>query len=199
MEQQLAAGTMRNVRHLWTSVRPNGDDRPHQLNRLELRICDLVADPALLLAITAYCELRLLELRADPDGHDPLLASQLGSDQLAVLADANDRAAARSSLEAELRHWRDGSPIAARTWITAELERLRPLAATLGLSAWLAPLEPLLRPLAEGGGNQAQRWLHRHGAGEPIAAILAEETAALERRELELAAWLATDRADTLG
>jgi len=180
-------------------VRPNGDDRPKQLNRLELRICDLVADPALLLAITAYCELRLLELWANPDRHDPLLASQLGSDQLAVLADANDRAAARSSLEAELRHWRDGSPIAARSWITAELERLRPLAADLGLTAWLAPLETLLRPLAEGGGNQAQRWLQRHAAGEPIAAILADEAAALERRELELAAWLATDRAGTLG
>ena len=37
---------MRNERHLWTSVRPNGPDRPHSLNRLELRICDLVTDPA---------------------------------------------------------------------------------------------------------------------------------------------------------
>ena len=199
MEQQLAAGTMRNVRHLWTSVRPNGEERPHQLNRLELRICDLVADPALLLAITAYCELRLHELRANPDGQDPLQASQLGADQLAVLADANDRAAARTSLEAELRHWRDGRPIGARAWIQADLERLRPLAARLGLAPWLAPLEPLLRPLEEGGGNQAQRWLRRHAAGEGIGAILTAEAAALEQREAELAAWLATDRTDALG
>ena len=45
MEQQLQLGTMQNVRHLWTSVRPNGDDRPHDLNRLEIRICDLITDP----------------------------------------------------------------------------------------------------------------------------------------------------------
>ena len=44
-EEQLAQGTMKNVRHLWSSVRPNGDHRPYNLNRLELRICDLVVDP----------------------------------------------------------------------------------------------------------------------------------------------------------
>lgn len=62
VEQQLAAGTMQNVRHLWTSVRPNGDRRPYDLNRLELRICDLVTDPIALLAITALLEARLLQI-----------------------------------------------------------------------------------------------------------------------------------------
>ena len=42
MEEQLAAGAMFNVRHLWTSVRPNGERRPHDLNRVEIRICDLI-------------------------------------------------------------------------------------------------------------------------------------------------------------
>ena len=37
-EEQLVLGTMQNVRHLWTSVRPNGDNRPYNLNRLELRV-----------------------------------------------------------------------------------------------------------------------------------------------------------------
>ena len=68
MEEQLAAGAMRNVRHLWTSVRPNGDDRPHDLNRLEIRICDLIDDPLVLLAVTAFAELRLQQLLQDPAG-----------------------------------------------------------------------------------------------------------------------------------
>ena len=51
-EAQIDAGTMHNVRHLWTSVRANGPDRPHQLNRLELRICDLITDPEVLLAVS---------------------------------------------------------------------------------------------------------------------------------------------------
>ena len=98
MEQQLLAGTMRNVRHLWTSVRPNGEDRPRDLNRLEIRICDLVADPELLLAITAWTELRLHQLLQDPQRHDPLRASQLDAERLASLADANDQRAARAKI-----------------------------------------------------------------------------------------------------
>ncbi|MFN5749059.1 MAG: glutamate--cysteine ligase, partial [Pseudanabaena sp.] len=47
-EQQLQLGTMQNVRHLWSSVRPNGDNRPYNLNRLDFRVCDLVIDPVAL-------------------------------------------------------------------------------------------------------------------------------------------------------
>ncbi len=192
MEAQLAAGGMQNVRHLWTSVRPNGDDRPHNLNRLEIRICDLVADPALLLAITAFAELRLQQLVRDPAGEDPLKASQLQATELAALADANDRAVASSSLQAELRHWRDGSTITARDWIAAALERMAPLARELELEATLEPLHVLLQQ-----GNTAMQWLERHGRGESIAAIVASDAAALERQEASLAAALATDQAPT--
>ena len=36
VENQIAAGTMQNVRHLWVSVRPNGDRRPYDLNRFRI-------------------------------------------------------------------------------------------------------------------------------------------------------------------
>ncbi len=194
MEEQLAAGTMRNVRHLWTSVRPNGDDRPHGLNRLEIRICDLIDDPQLLLAVTAYAELRLHQLLQDPRDLDPLLASRLDADALEALADANDQAAARSSLEAELVHWRSGEPIGARDWIATDLEAMAPLAAQMGLERWLSPLTDLLCE-----GNQAMRWLARHRRGESIGAIIGSEAAALEKREKALDAWLATEAAQAPG
>jgi predicted glutamate--cysteine ligase len=194
MEEQLAAGAMRNVRHMWTSVRPNGDDRPHGLNRLEIRICDLIDDPLLLLAVTAFAELRLHQLLQDPAGLDPLRASRLDAVGLEALADANDRAAARSSLEAELVHWRSGEPIGARQWIADELEAMAPLAAYLGLERWLAPLQDQLAQ-----GNQAMRWIARHGRGESIGAIIASEAAALESREKALEAWLATEAAQAPG
>jgi predicted glutamate--cysteine ligase len=199
MEEQLAAGSMHNVRHLWTSVRPNGEERPHDLNRLEIRICDLISDPEQLLAVAAFAELRLQQLLADPAAHDPLQASALDADQLAELADANDRAAARHSLEAELRHWRTGEPILAREWIEAERQAIAPLAAELGLTHTVAPLQEMLRPLDEGGGNQAMRWLARERGGEGIAAIIASEAAAMAAREQALAAWLATDAPHALG
>jgi predicted glutamate--cysteine ligase len=194
VEEQLASGAMQNVRHLWTSVRPNGDNRPHGLNRLELRICDLVTDPSLLLAITAYCELRIQQLLADPAEHDPQIASPLDAEDLAALADANDRAAARASLQAGLRDWRTGEPIQAADWIRRDLAALAPLAEQLDLTSTLAPLQAVLRE-----GNQAMRWLARQAEGMPIAAIVAASAAAMAQRESELNAPLATDALTPLG
>ena len=194
VEQQLASGAMQNVRHLWTSVRPNGDNRPHGLNRLELRICDLITDPALLLAITAYCELRIHQVLADPAGHDPLVASQLNPEELADLADANDRAAARASLQATLRDWRSGELIQAADWIRRDLAALAPLAEQLNLAATLAPLQTVLRQ-----GNQAMRWLQLEAEGLPIATIVAASAAAMAEREAALNAPLATDALSPLG
>ena len=194
VEEQLASGAMQNVRHLWTSVRPNGDNRPHGLNRLELRICDLITDPTLLLAITAYCELRIQQLLADPASHDPQIASPLTAEELASLADANDRAAARSSLQASLRDWRTGAPIQAADWIRRDLASLAPLAEQLNLTGTLAPLDAVLS-----GGNQAMRWLERRAQGRPIAAIVAASAEAMAQRESALNAQLATDALSPLG
>ena len=178
MEEQLAAGSMQNVRHLWTSVRPNGDDRPHDLNRVEIRICDLIADPSELLAITAFAELRLLQLLADPERFDPLRASALEPEALALLADANDRAAAQHSLDAQLQDWRQGNAITARDWLRRELDTLIPLAIEHQLDGVIEPLQAILQQ-----GNQAMRWLQRHQQGEAIAAIVASDAAALALRE----------------
>ncbi|WP_094555078.1 glutamate--cysteine ligase [Synechococcus sp. 1G10] len=180
MEAQLAAGAMRNVRHLWTSVRPNGENRPHDLNRLEIRICDLISNPRQLLAVTVFAELRLLQLLEDPQSHDPLRASRLRPDQLAELADHNDRSAARQSLRAMLSDWRTGEEIEAGAWIQRELEQVAPLAARLGLSSWLEPLHDILSQ-----GNEAMRWLERHAAGVPLREILAEGATAMQLAEVE--------------
>jgi len=188
MGEQLALGTMQNVRHLWTSVRPNGDNRPHDLNRLEIRICDLVTDPLVLLAITAFAELRLQQLMREPERYDPLQASSLDPSQLAALADANDRAAARSSLNATVMHWRNGAPIQARDWLTEELADLAPLAEELGLTRVLAPLQGVLDQ-----GNQAMSWLAGHQAGLSIPTLLNQTVEAMASQEAELLEAIATD------
>lgn len=188
MGDQLALGTMQNVRHLWTSVRPNGDNRPHDLNRLEIRICDLVTDPLVLLAITAFAELRLQQLMREPERYDPLQASSLDPSQLAALADANDRAAARSSLDATVMHWRNGAPIQTRDWLAQELADLAPLAEELGLTRVLAPLQGVLDQ-----GNQAMSWLAGHQAGLSIPTLLNQTVEAMASQEAELLEAIATD------
>jgi predicted glutamate--cysteine ligase len=176
-EQQLAAGTMQNVRHLWSSVRPNGDRRPYNLNRVELRICDLVVNPITLLAITALLEARLLQAIANP-GLDPLQMSQLSSDDLITITDANELAAGRLSLEAELRHWQDGRPIIAKDWIEQLYQEVWDTAKKQGFSCFLLPLKKILRD-----GNEAQRWLKAHEQGMPVRQVMQQairDTAAME-------------------
>jgi predicted glutamate--cysteine ligase len=194
MKEQLAQGSMLNVRHLWTSVRPNGDRRPESLNRLEIRICDLISDPRLLLAVTAWAELRLLQLMGAPHRHDPLVVSALSPAELASLADQNDKAVAQSGLDATLCHWRTGESIGAREWFEEELTAMTPLAHKLALGATLEPLKAVLTL-----GSESIRWLERHRAGEPIDRILATEAMAMEARDASLWAQFATDHAHSLG
>ena len=54
--KQLEAKTMQNPRHLWVSVRPNGPETPHDLNRVEVRICDRISCPRLLQGVIALIE-----------------------------------------------------------------------------------------------------------------------------------------------
>ena len=140
VEEQLSTGAMRNERHLWTSVRPNGPRRPYDLNRLELRICDLVTNPDQLLAITCLLELRLLALKNNIESLDPLRSSSLSAAELVQLADSNDAAVARSSLNAELRHWQDGRVINCKDWLLELIDQLTPLAE-------IAPAQRLLEAL----------------------------------------------------
>jgi len=175
-EAQLAAGTMQNVRHLWSAVRPNGDRRPYNLNRLELRICDLIVDPITLLAITALLEARLLQLINNPN-LDPLVTSSLRAEELSQLADANEAAAARCSLEAELHHWEDGREILARDWIEELYKDTWAVAKQAGFSCFLTPLRKLLED-----GNTAQQWLkyHQHFDIQTVPTQATQSAAAAE-------------------
>lgn len=179
-EAQLAAGTMQNVRHLWISVRPNGDNRPYDLNRLELRICDLVSDPILLLAVIALLEARLLQLLAD-ETLDPLVRSAFSPDELLAIAHHNEAAAARESLGATLHHWQTGAKIRAAEWIEALYTEVSPLAKQAGFGCFLAPLRRIL-----GQGNTAQQWLRQIEAGQTPQQVLEQAIAAMQQQEEEL-------------
>ena len=186
-EQQLAQKKMRNVRHLWSAVRPNGDRRPYNLNRLELRICDLVVDPLALLAITALLEARIMEAMEHPE-LDPLQQSKLSisdlQSDLMTLADENEALAARNSLDAELRHWQDGRKITARDWITEIYDRVYPIAKRQGFSCFLSPLQKILRQ-----GNTAQQWLKLYEQGMQPTKIIQQDikNIAWQERDLEYA------------
>lgn len=184
-EAQLVLGTMQNVRHLWSSVRPNGDRRPYNLNRLELRICDLVTDPIALLAITALLEARLLQIIQTPD-LDPLLQSDLPlssrADDLVAITDANEDAAAAASLEAELRHWQDGRKILVHDWIKELSGEVEAIAKKQGFNCFLTPLKKILRE-----GNEAQRWLKLLAQGLDSRTVVSQAIQEFALQETRLA------------
>ncbi|WP_392532052.1 glutamate--cysteine ligase [Nostoc sp. C117] len=180
VEDQLAAGTMQNVRHLWASVRPNGDRRPYDLNRLELRICDLVTDPIALLAISALLEARLLQIIENPS-IDPLTQSTFSPEELVTLTADNETAAATSSLDAQLRHWQDGRSITARDWIHEIYQDVWAIAKQQGFSCFLSPLHKILRE-----GNEAQQWLQLHAVGVDSQRVITQAIIATQEREIEL-------------
>jgi predicted glutamate--cysteine ligase len=185
-EQQLQLGTMQNVRHLWSSVRPNGDNRPYNLNRLELRISDLVIDPVALLAISALLEMRLNQFLEAGIGSslDPLApnATKFTPDELATIADQNEVAAAINSLDAVLTHWQTGEQITAREWISNLYEELRSRAKDNGVWCFLSPLKKILEQ-----GNEAQRWLAAYHNGISPRQIMTDAIASAEQMDKELA------------
>ena len=180
VNEQLAAGTMQNVRHLWTSVRPNGDRRPYDLNRLELRICDLVTDPIALLAMTAMLEARLIQIIDNPN-IDPLTQSPFSPEELITLTRSNEMAAATDSLDAKLQRWQDGRSILARDWIAEIYQEVGSIAKQQGFSCFLSPLQKILRE-----GNEAQQWLQLHKIGVDIQRVIAQAIIATQERETEL-------------
>jgi predicted glutamate--cysteine ligase len=185
-EEQLRLGTMQNVRHLWSSVRPNGDRRPYILNRLEMRICDLVSNPIDLLAITALLEARLIQAIENPD-LDPLVMSELpmasrGTD-LVTMASENELLAAKSSLDSTLTHWQTGKSIVARDWIQSLYEEVWPTAKQEGFSCFLLPIKKILRE-----GNESMRWIQLSNQGWSREQVIEFAIEDMKAQELSLRA-----------
>lgn len=180
--QQLTLGTMQNVRHLWSAVRPNGDRRPYSLNRLELRICDLVYDPIALLAITALLELRLLDLLASDFDPTAPGTSVFSPAELVEITDQNELLAARHSLEAQLTHWQTGDRVLAKDWVAEQLERFKPQAKYSGALCFLLPLQQILDQ-----GNEAQKWLRACNDHNSPSSVFTGAIASTTAQEYQLA------------
>jgi predicted glutamate--cysteine ligase len=180
-EEQLKIGTMQNVRHLWSSVRPNGDRRPYELNRLELRVCDLIIDPIALLAVTALLEARIWQLMANPD-LDPLVSSKFTPAELVDITNANEAAVSRSSLEATLQHWQNGRLITASDWIQEIYADVTDFAEKQGFKCFLTPVQQILKT-----GNTAQQWLREYALDQNSRAVIVRSIEQMRQQEIELA------------
>ncbi len=167
IEENIANKNMQNIRHFWSSIRPNGPKRPLILDRLELRICDFVHDINLLLGITAMLELRILHLFDNINTLDPLSASKFSIDELPDICDQNEINAAKNSLNSELIRWQDGKKIICREWIQDLLSDLSCTADKFNMKHLLHPIYALLEE-----GNQSMKWINQYKRGVSIEQIM---------------------------
>ncbi len=167
IEENIANKKMQNIRHFWSSIRPNGPQRPLILDRLELRICDFVHDINLLLGITAMLELRILNLFENIKSLDPLRASVFSIDELTEICDQNEINAAKNSLNAELINWQDGRKVICREWIQNLLSDLSSTAEKFNMKHLLKPIYAVLEE-----GNQSMKWIAQYEKGLTIEQIM---------------------------
>ncbi len=167
IEENIANKNMQNIRHFWSSIRPNGPERPLILDRLELRICDFVHDINLLLGITAMLELRILGLFENINTFDPLTTSIFSVDELSEICDQNEINAAKNSLNSELVHWQDGKKVICRDWIKNLLSDLSTTAEKYKMKHLLKPIYSVLEE-----GNQSMKWIKQYEKGLSIEQIM---------------------------
>jgi len=187
VEEQLHTGQMQNERHLWTSVRPNGPRRPYDLNRLELRISDLVANPLVTLAMTALLETRLHLVAENPQSWDPL-QTWSGRD-LAEMCLDNEQRVARDSLQARVMNWQSHQEVSVSEWLEQQLAEAWRIAHPLGWSSFLTPLQRVLQE-----GNEAMQWLQHVAAGQTVRDVYAKAVHQMQEQEFELCRCLCRDR-----
>ena len=180
IEANIQNGNMQNIRHFWSSIRPNGPQRPHFLDRLELRICDYVSDIDLLLAITALLEIRVIHLFENLKTLDPLMTSCFSMDQLIQICDQNEIQAAQNSLDAELIHWRDGKKVICREWIRNLLQEISLTSERLNMKHLLIPIYKVLED-----GNQSMKWIKKYKKGLSIENIMKDSIKDMIKSEEE--------------
>lgn len=169
VEEGLASGKMRSVRHMWSAVRPNGDDRPYNLNRIETRICDLVYDPALLMAVTALLEARIIQLtmKAGKPEH-----------RMMAVARENERRVAKDSLNAHVWHY--GKEVPVRVALARLMGEVEGIMRMLGTYHHLAVLDRVMAT-----GNEAMKLIQRvNKLGDLKAAVIEaiDEAEAIDQR-----------------
>jgi len=180
VERQVLQKYIFNARNIWLAARPNGDEAPYELNRVEIRICDRIDDPALLLAVMTLFQARVAEVRDNPEiSVERLLDS---GENLERRATHNEKNAAQKGLAGSYWDWQSEQEISLRDFLEQQLVRLLSDADPVVSEAF----DEVLRL-----GDVASRWLQWWQQGVSIEAILAR---AIELAEARDALWNAKSR-----
>ena len=153
--EQLKTKKMQNVRHLWTSIRPNGPNRPYELNRIEVRICDLVTDTKMLIAIVTMLECLIQKYLITNNW--PSIIKNHSQENLVKICNEQEELAAKKSLDAQIWDWRNDTTTTAYKIIEPLYTDLTEIAKKINVTKHLQPINDILH-----NGNEARHFLKMH-------------------------------------
>jgi len=151
INKQLEIKSMFNVRHLWTSIRPNGPERPHNLNRIEIRICDLMMDTRKMLSIVALIECIVQDYLVNKK-YPQILQTDLN--KLVNTLDKQEELAAKDGLDAKLWDWKNDKEEKAYNIIESLYKEFKDTAKNISILEYLNPLSEILKD-----GNEATQFM----------------------------------------
>lgn len=165
--EQLASKKMLNVRHLWTSIRPNGPDRPYKLNRIEIRICDFISNANNILAIVAFIESIIQNYLMSEKWPKVLNTNRKNLIELANIINEQEELAAKSSLNAMIWDWRHDSKRKIYQIIESLYTEIEDTAKRLNILRNLSPLFDILQ-----NGNEAIQFLNMYKKNKSISITI---------------------------
>ncbi len=149
--KQLETKTMFNVRHLWTSVRPNGPNRPHDLNRIEIRICDFMTDTRKVLSIIALIECIVQDYLVNKNCPKIL---QTDLNKLVNIIEKQEELVAKDGLNAKIWNWKNDSEEKVYKIIESLYKEHQNTAKDMNILEYLNPAIEILKD-----GNEATQFL----------------------------------------
>lgn len=177
--KKLSKKEMFNVRHLWSSIRPNGPDRPYKLNRIEIRICDFISDPCKVLAVMALIEC-LCHKYLSEDNSPLILKSNL--EKLQKITDLQEEKVAKYGLEAKIWDWRKDQVIKITDFIEDVYKENLKTAKMLNINNFLTPIMKILEE-----GNEASRHIKMYRKTADIKKTVKHFTEEFTLLDLSLA------------
>ena len=158
--KQLEIKSMFNVRHLWTSVRPNGLDRPFDLNRIEIRICDFMMDTRKVLSILALIECIVQDYLVNKNWPKIL---QTDLNKLVNTIEKQEELTAKDGLNAKIWNWKSDCEEKAHSIIESLYKEFKNIAKDMNILEYLNPLLEILKD-----ENEAEQFMKMYNKTRSI-------------------------------
>ena len=156
-EEKLSKKEMQNVRHLWTSIRPNGPNRPYNLNRIEIRICDLVANTTNVLAIISFIECLIQKYLIENKWPNVIATNKNKLNELVQLLDLQEKKVAKEGLNTTIWDWRNDTENKCQNVIDSLYKELEDMAKKIEVLKYFERIQLILQD-----GNEATQFIETY-------------------------------------